>query len=202
MNADKLGEMKFTAFTVYLDENPKRYATLSRYRKLLTGAKTKNNRLKLRHVEDQMKAILDKGLETKRRKAGTGERVMVKMVYKDTPGNRRADRVGKEYEKVTYENAEVATCVRTRMRRRKRQSRANPDGTPGPRNAWIVAVEQAKAELDTPKFVIVRKEVRDPADETQVVGNKVYLRAVEIMAANKAAAAAAAPADEAVAMEE
>lgn len=199
MNSDKLEAMKFTAFTVYLDENPKRYATLSRYRKILTGAKTKNNRNKLRHVEDEMKAILDKGLETKRRKAGTGNRVMVKMVYKDTPGNRRADRVGQEYEKVVYENSEVETRVRTRMRRRKRQSRTNSDGTPGPRNAWIVAVEQAKAELETPKFVIVRKEVRDPTDEGQVIGNKVYVRAMEIMVANKAAAAEAVDAAEAAA---
>jgi len=190
MNAAKLEDMRHADLALYLEEHPKQYATLGRYRKILTGAKTKNNRLKLRYVEERMKAILDSGLQTKRRKAGTGDRVTVQMVYKDTPTNRRAGRVGQSYDKVTYENAEVATCLRTRMRRRKRKSRASADGAPGPRNAWITAVEQAKAELETPKFVIVRKEVRDPADAQQVLGNKVYLRAKELMAANKPQGAA------------
>lgn len=187
MNAAKLESMKFGEFTAYITANPKRYGTLSRYRKILaSSALGRNERKKLSFIEKEMEVILAKGLETKRRKPGTGTRVVVKKVYGNTPANIRKGLVGKEYEKVEYHDAEVETRVRTRMRRRKRQMRANSDGT-GHRNAWITAVAEAKKELGTKNFVIVRKEVLDPEDEDQVLGHKVYLRAKEIMEAAKAA---------------
>lgn len=191
MNAQKLETMKFGEFTEYLTKNPKRYGTLSRYRKILAALEpTRNGRKKLSFVEKEMKTILGQGLETKRRKPGTGTRVVIKKIYSNTPANVRKGLAGKEYEKVVYENAEMETRVRTRMRRRKREPRAGSD-KPARRNAWIMAVEAAKKELDTKNFIIVRKEVRDPEDEDQVLGNKVYMRAKELMVGIKAEEAAA-----------
>lgn len=191
--SEKLLSMRFAAFKKHLEDTPRKYATLSKYRKVFAAVdpetSTPANRKKLRLVEKQMDAIIAAGLTTKRRRPGTGTRVVEKLVYQDTPGNRRLNRVGQEYERVIYQDAVWDDLQRSQKRRRRRAARGT-DGAPR-RNLWIDAVQQAKAELGAPKFVIVRKEAKDAEDEAQKVGVAVYNRAVEIMAASKAASEAA-----------
>lgn len=187
MNSEKINNMRYANFTSYLDESPKKYATLSRYRKILSVEpnKTKLNRRKLKHVESLMKVILDNGLITTRRKSGTGERKEINLIYKDTPVNKRLGRVGNSYTKVVIEGGDVTEHTRTKMRRRKRRQRdvqAN-----GKRNAWIEAIEQAKQELNAPKFIIIRKEVKDESDPNQVLGHEIYKRAIILKDERKAA---------------
>ena len=194
--------LKYAEFNAYLEKNPKQYATLNKYRKNLIPDKSKQARRKLKAVEVLMQAKLNDGLSTKRRKVGTGTRVIEKRVYKDTPGNRRAKRVGEEYDKVTYQDAEFEVRKRTKMRRRKRQPR-NPDAPPR-RNLWIESVQESKKQLNSPAFVIVRSKITDPDSEAQQIGFDVYTLAKKIMAVKKEAAAlekAAAAAEKAAATE-
>jgi hypothetical protein len=186
----KLLALKPKAFTTYLEANPKRYNTLNRYRKLLAADPAPRNRTKLRQVEKLMQALLAEGVSTRRRKSGTGERVEVQLVYRDTASNRKLERVGQAYSKVVYQGAEFEDNTRGTMRRRRRQPRE--DGAPKKANTWIESIAEAKAQLGLPAFVIVRKVVGDAADADQVQGHQLYVRASELMAGKKAAAAAAA----------
>lgn len=117
-------------------------------------------------------------LKGKRRKEGTGKRVEQKLVYKDTPENRKRNRVGQEYTRVIWEDAEYEEVGR-KIRRVKR-SKVKRDGESKPRkNVWIEALQQAKQEAGVGKgsFVVVKKESSDPED----MGVKIYHRAREIM---------------------
>lgn len=178
---------------------PLAFTTLTRYRRSLMHElkaaeeekdleRGKLADTKLRIIEKRMRDSDDKQT---RRKAGTGKKVTVKATYKDTPSNRKLGRVGQEYERVVYEDAEVEECVR-KVRRRKRPAflRGEED-KPKRGNRWIRAVEQAKQELGAPGFVILRREPKDRDDPDQVMGARVYARAVEVMQEMKTAEAPA-----------
>ena len=124
----------------------------------------------------------------KRRKQGTGKRVVVKRKYCDNKNNRLLNRVGQEYESVTYEDCEIEE-VPVKLRRRKRR-RKTPEGGEKRVNLWIESVKKAKAELDAPKWCVIRSQVNDPGDPAQLKGVEVYNRAMEIMKEAKAKAAA------------
>lgn len=146
-------------------------------------------RKKLNIVEKRMRAISETGAVVKRvRKAGTGTKVEEEHIYTDNKANRDAGRVGQTYKKVKYTDAEYEERP-VKMRRIRRTSAGGED-KPKRTNMWIEAVQQAKAALGAPSFVIVRKEVSDPSDAQQVMGQKVYQKACEIMAAAKASQAA------------
>ena len=181
---------KFSEFRKFLEANPKKYNTLNRYRVLFAPDMSGNGRRKLKLVEAAMQVILDEGAIIKRRVPNTGTREEIEAVYKDTASNQKLNRVGQTYKKVVYTNSEFEETKRFKMRRRRRNLNADPD-KPVHKNLWIDSIGLAKAELNTPKLVIVRKAITDPADESQVLGNKVYLRAKEIMVAAQAVAAAA-----------
>ncbi len=197
--AMNMATAKFSEFRKYLEANPKKYNTLNRYRVMFAPDMSGNGRRKLKLVEAAMQVILDEGASIKRRVPNTGTREEIEAVYKDTASNQKLNRVGQTYKKVIYTNSEFEETKRFKMRRRRRNLNADPN-KPVHKNLWIDSIGLAKAELNTPKLVIVRKAITDPADESQVLGNKVYLRAKEIMvaaqavvAAEKAAVAAAAP---------
>jgi hypothetical protein len=185
-------DMPFADFTTFLDSKERKYSTLCRYRKILIDtiqkfdATDKTNmttirvcRKKLKYVEGKMQLILTAGVPTKRRKAGTGKKVEVEHIYKDTAQNRKSGRVGQTYMKVTYEDAEFEDVKREKMRRRRRRKTAN--STDASKNKWILAVAAAKKDIGAPNFVIVRREVKEPGNTEQEMGVKVYNRAKEIM---------------------
>ena len=188
--AMNMATVKFSEFRKYLEANPKKYNTLNRYRVLFAPDMSGNGRRKLKLVEAAMQVILDEGASIKRRVPNTGTREEIDAVYKDTASNQKLNRVGQTYKKVIYMNSEFEETKRFKMRRRRRNINADPN-KPVHKNLWIDSIGLAKAEFNTPKLVIVRKVITDPADESQVLGNKVYLRAKEIMVAAQAVAAAA-----------
>ena len=188
--ATNVATAKFSEFRKFLEANPKKYNTLNRYRVLFTPDMSGNGRRKLKLVEAAMQVILDEGASISRRVPNTGVREEIEAVYKDTVSNKKLNRVGQTYKKVVYTNSEYEETKRFKMRRRRRNVNANPD-KPVHKNLWIDSIGLAKAELNTPKLVIVRKVVNDPTSESQVLGNKVYTRAKEIMVAAQAVIAAA-----------
>lgn len=133
---------------------------------------------KLRLVEKAMRKKLKNGETVKKRRPGTGEKRVTQHVYQDTPSNRRLERVGKTYEKVTYVNGEITDSAIKLRRRRRAQSKGGSDAAPRA-NAWIKAVQFAKEELGAPKFVIIRRESSVEND----IGVRVYNRARELMKA-------------------
>ena len=182
---------KYADFKSFIDATPKKYNTLNRYRTILTPDMSANGRRKLKTIEEMMQVIIDVGHTTQRRVANTGTRETIELVYKDTVSNQKLNRVGQKYTKVVYTGATFEDSKRLKMRRRRRNTNANPD-VPHRTNLWIEAIGKAKVELETPKLVIVRKVVSDPTNEKQIIGHKVYLRAKEIIAASKLALAEAA----------
>lgn len=194
----KLLDMKPKAFMVYLENSPKKYNTLNRYRKILSSDLSTRNRTKLRHVEKQMQGMLEEGVKTRRRVSGTGKRVEVAMTYLDTASNRKLERVGQAYTKVIYEDAEFEDNHRAKMRRRRRQPRVVDESAPKRKNLWIDSIAEAKIQLNTAAFVIVRSTITNPEDPEQIVGNQLYILAKQIMAVKKAEAAAEAEAAEPV----
>lgn len=145
-------------------------------------------RKKVNIIEKRMRVLSAAENATKRvRKPGTGTKVEEEAVYADNKANREAGRVGQTYKKVSYTDAEYEE----RPLKMRRIRRVKPEGEEKPKrtNLWIEAIKQAKTELNAPKFVIIRSEVKDPNDEAQVLGNKVYQRAREILVAQKAEAA-------------
>ena len=161
-----------------------RYTTLNRYAR---GYQNNGDDARLRVVNRRLQQLAKNGdLKTRRRKEGTGKRVEKTFVYNDTPSNRKLERVGKEYKKWVWEDAEYEEIER-KIRRRRAKKRTAEEGLDEPekkkrRNLWIEAITQAKTELKAPAFLIVRREVKDPNDKTQKMGVKVYERAVQIMA--------------------
>ena len=145
---------------------------------------------KARAVYALMRERVEAGATVRRRKAGTGAKKEIQLVYRDTPANRKLSRVGVTYTKTVYENAEVEEV----KRKLRRQKRAKDPSRKRSGNAWIRAVVAAKAELGAPSFLIIRRESDDPND----AGVRVYHRAKQLMQQSKieaaeAAAAAAAP---------
>ena len=212
-------ELKSRVKDILTEENAKEFAVLlgleSRFTTLnRIGRKMaeEGDERRLRAVNTRLQELAAGGvLKTRRRKEGTGELQEQELEYKDTPTNRKLDRVGKTYKRVYYKDAEyeeVQRRVRRRKIRRKDDDDAGADGdaednggkakkqkdkTKKKRstNLWIDSVAQAKKELDAPRFLIVRREAPDPSNEVQVLGAKVYKRAMEIMAVSKEKAAAA-----------
>lgn len=146
-----------------------------------TGPTPEEQDKKARIIYALMKERVEAGATVRRRKNGTGAKREITMVYKDTAANRKLNRVGVSYTKTIYENAEVEEVAR-RLRRQKRAADPTKKRTG---NAWIRAVVAAKAELNAPPFLIIKKHAEDPLD----IGVRVYIRAREIMNANKATAA-------------
>lgn len=219
-NATVVG-MPLKEFRAHLRKDAEKivFTTLARYRRALIRELKEAEEskdldrghladAKVRVVEKRMRERIDKGdTEVKRRKSGTGKKVVKQLVYKDTPHNRKLERVGQTYEKVVYEDAEFEPKVR-KMRRRKRpvflagEEEAARRVKAQKNNKWIRAVSQAKEELGAPGFIIIRKEPKDPQDADQVLGSKVYARATELMRQFKAEEAAAAEAPQAEAAAE
>lgn len=143
---------------------------------------------KARAVYALMRERVEAGATVRRRKAGTGAKKEVQLVYKDTAANRKLNRVGVTYTKTVYEDAQVEEVAR----KLRRQKRATDPSKKRSGNAWIKAVVAAKAELGAPSFLIIKKSSEDPND----IGVRVYNRAKELMQAAKSEPAAAAPATE------
>ena len=163
-----------------------RYTTLNRYRSKYIA---ESNAERLRAINRRIQELLAEGsLKTRRRKPNTGARVERTFKYTDTTTNQKLGRVGKEYKRVVWEDAEYEEFDRKiRKRRIKKPELAEGEEAPPKRlNLWIEAVRDAKLEFDAPKFLIVRREATDPNDAVQKIGVKVYKRAIEIMATLKA----------------
>lgn len=130
-------------------------------------------------------------LKKKVRVPGTGERVEKTFVYNDSVQNKKLGRVGKEYKKWVWEGAEYVEEVRKVNKRRIHpiDEDGNKVATKRPKNRWILAIEQAKNEMGLTGLVIVRREAADREDEKQLIGEKVYKRAREIMDEGAAKAA-------------
>jgi len=192
MKFAQIKNSSFSDFKKKMDLRKRKYSTLCKYRKNLNQiineypeqqdnvVSNHSNKKKLRLVETEMKEIINEGMVNTRRKRGTGEREVVECEYLDTIQNRKKERVGKKYTKTRFKNAEFVDVKRQKMRKRKRKNKV----TRG-KNRWIVAVTEAKKQLKSPNFVIVRKEVTDKNDKSQKMGVAVYNLAKKIMEENK-----------------
>jgi hypothetical protein len=164
-----------------------KYATLNRYARYY---QQQGDDVRLRVVSRRLQELVKGGgLKARRRKEGTGTRVEKTFVYNDTLSNRKLERVGKEYKKWVWEDAEYEEVDRKIRRRKIKKRPAGTESSEGEeppkkkrRNFWIEAIALAKTELKAPAFLIVRREAKDPKDPTQKLGVKVYERAVKIMA--------------------
>lgn len=189
-----LTECDFKTFKKTINEKERKYTTLAVLRgKLVKLDTNEENTKKIRFLQHKMKKLVKEGVPMKKRIPGTGERVIVKIPYKDTPGNQKAGRVGQTYDKVVWQNAEYDENATRKMRKFKfkRPVTYDKDGNPiKKQNVWITAMQQAKQNLGAPSFVTPKKEVVDPNDEKQVIGHKVYVEAKRILAELKASAAA------------
>lgn len=169
-----------------VNEKPLHYNALATLRGVFTAQETLTSvqANKLRFVQRKMQECIDEGKVSKRRVPGTGERVEVEVEYKNTPENRKRGRVGQKYTRTVYKDAEYVEHKQKKMRRaRVKQREEDVEGFTAPvrRNFWIEAMAKAKANLGTENFVVVYKEVKDPKDEQQVLGHKVYLEARRIL---------------------
>lgn len=183
----QLHECDMKSFKKIIKANDSSYTAIASLRGYLAKKeRTELTTRKIRYLQNIMRSELKEGgITTKRRVPGTGEKVIVKVEYRDTPENRKMNRVGQTYDKVTYKNAEYTDYVQKKMRRykTKRPTRVDDDGNPiKRRNVWIEAVTQAKANYGVPNLVVVRKEVTDKNDPDQVMGKKVYIEAKKILA--------------------
>ena len=175
--------MDLKTFRAYMRNLPP-YKALERYRRALLKAGIEDNpdnAKKLKLVEKAMRTHIENGVTRKRKKANTGTRKEVTMVYADTKGNRELGRVGKEYTKVVWEDCEYEELP-VKFRRRKR-AKKDPSETGEKRvNLWIECVQKAKEDLEAPRWCVIRK-----TGEEGDVGVKVYNRAMELMKLAKAA---------------
>lgn len=173
-------------FKASLDNKPRAYNSLASLRGYLMKQEeiTPLLRKKILYTQRKMNEAVENANAGKRRVPGTGERIEEVVEYKDTPENRKRNRVGQTYTRVTYKDAEYEERTQRRPRRiRIKTTEPEVEGFTKPvrRNFWIEAMEIAKSELGAQSFIVVRKEVTDPNDEDQVFGHKVYLRAAEIL---------------------
>jgi len=163
-----------------------RYQSLSNLARKTHSARDKRRLAIVTKRIDEMQKSGE--LKKKVRVPGTGERVEKTFVYNDSVQNKKLGRVGKEYKKWVWEGAEYAEEVRKVNKRRIRpvDREGNNVVTKRPKNRWILAIEQAKKEMDLTGLVIVRREALDRQDENQLIGEKVYKRARQIMDENAA----------------
>lgn len=161
-----------------------RYSTLASLAKKMQSDKDKK---RLRIVSRRIEELQKSGeLKKKVRVEGTGTRVEKTFVYAKTKANDELGRSGKEYKKWVWEGAEYEVQDRRIRKRRIREELEGADEKPKrPKNRWILALEQAKQELKVTGLVIVRREALDRTDEKQVLGERVYKRAREIMDKSK-----------------
>ena len=176
------------------------FTTLEKYRKVLKRYinkyaesdthKSGVNQIKKKFaaLEHVMKKRTKAGVMGRRRVAGTGERKEVTLKYKDTASNRAQRRVGEEYTRVTWEGSEFEEYKRNiRTKKRKKVGPRDPNK---PANTWIKAFTKAKSEfpeIAPNTWVAPKKVVTDPSNAQEVLQNRVYLRAMEIMAEEKMA---------------
>ncbi len=176
----------FPEFKDILTESERSYSWLTSLCTYLSKQEdSKLNRQKISWIQEKRQQLLDAGkVKTKRRIPGTGTKVITKKPYKDTVDNRKAGRVGKFYDVVTYENAEYDERVQTNMRRvKKKRRKHDEDGEPVKKKQpglWIMAMDQAKRDMNITGFVKVRKTVTNESSDEQVFEHKVYLRAKHI----------------------
>lgn len=192
LNVKKVLSMDIKTFRSYIRTNPP-YSSLKRYRRELEKRIQKEEDTtidlkKIKAVEKSMRSAIDGGQTVKRRKAGTGNRVVTKSTYCDNKNNRMLKRVGQEFETVRYEDCEFEE-VPLKLRRRKRRRKAPENGEKRV-NLWIDCVARAKEEVDAPRWCVIRQKVNDPGDASQLKGVEVYNRAMELMQEAKAKKAA------------
>jgi hypothetical protein len=186
ITTSKLLAMDIKTFRSHLRKGPK-YTTLMRYRRDLANQPSEDeerkllDKKKLLAVEKTLRTMISEGMKVSRRKAGTGTRTEVEHEYKDTIANRKLNRVGQKYKRVVYEDYE--TEERDAVLRRRKRKR-DPDA-PKKTNLWIESVQIAKQELNAPKWIVIRKEVKDPDSEDQKLAVKIYNRAMELMRKKK-----------------
>lgn len=186
LRRDYLMTCSLNKFKAALDEREHSYSALANLRAhfLKREELTPVQANKFRYLQRKMRSCVKEGRVSRRRVPGTGKAVEVEMEYKDTPDNKRKNRVGQKYKRVVYEGAEYVEHKQKKMRT-TRISQPGPkvEGFTPPvrRNFWIEAMAKAKQNLGTDNFVVPFSEVKDPDDEKQVLGHKVYLEAHRIM---------------------
>ena len=204
LNRGKAMEADLKTFKKMLAEKDPSFSALTSLRSYLRKNLTKEGEeideaaedliiKKIRHVERLRANKMEEGVVVRKRKPGTGTRVVEKVPYRDTKANREKGLTpDKTYDRVVYKDAEYIEYKQTNMRRaRPKKRKSQSDDKKGKkRNFWIEAMQRAKQELGAPAFVIVRKTVSDPKDEDQILGHRVHKRAQEIKEELKAAAAA------------
>ncbi len=188
MNSASLLSSHIDEFSEYMNRagSTKSYNTLlgmrSKLKKHLKSEENENRVVsfdKIKIIEARMTELLSNGVTNKRRKEGTGTKRVLESEYKDNATNRKLERVGKKYQTVIYEEAEYEE-IPVKPFRPTKSTKKRKRGT-SITSPWILAMKQAKEELKAPAFVLARKEVSNPEDPKQVLGNKVYLRAKEIL---------------------
>ena len=146
------------------------------------------NAERLRIVSKRLQNLLHEGqLKVTRRKPDTGKRVEKTFTYANSSGNKKLNRVGTEYKRMVWEEAEYEQVDRG-VRKKRIKVEKDPDA-PKTTNMWISSITRAKEEIGAPAFLIVRREVKDPSDPNQKLGVELYKRAKEIMAELKEEAA-------------
>ena len=193
--------LSYPKFATAIEESEMPYNKLMNLRKFLIKTNevesTPKLKKKIRFVERKLKSSLEVGVTMRRRIPETGTRVVSTHTYKDTPSNRKRERVGVSYEKVSYKDADYEEIQRKRFRKYKTKKvvAEGEDGAsskPKRRNLWIEAMKIAKANVDAPALSIVYKEVKDPSNPKQVIGHQVYCEAIKQLQILKSQAADAA----------
>lgn len=151
------------------------YNILSR---LAGNAVKKKDKGRLRIVTKRINKVTEEGRAKRRvRVSGTGTRVKKEFTYIDNRINREKGIVGKTYTRDVWEDAEYEMVDRVPRRRRIRDE---GDETKND-NVWVKAIREARREMNVHGLVPLRREAKDPNDEQQILGERLYLRAREIM---------------------
>lgn len=188
----KVVESDFKTFKTLLQKEKRTYSSLVSLKNFLTKQEEDVLVLKkIGYTQKKMKEVIkeNNGLVTKKRVPGTGKKNVIEIPYKDTEQNRVLGRVGKTWSKVVYEGAEYKEHVQTTSRRyRTKRKKTDENGNVIKRsNPWITAVMEARKELNPDRFIPLRKDEPNPAEEDEVLGHQLYLRARSIQARNKEA---------------
>lgn len=156
------------------------YATLS---KIASKVAKDQDKKRLRIVNKRITDLHKDGQVTKRvRVEGTGTRVEKEFTYANSRVNQMNGLAGKTYTRAIWEGAEYEYVPRNI---RKRHVRTTEDASKKPPNKWILALQKARAEMGITGLVAVRREAKDRNDEQQILGERLYLRAREIMTEQK-----------------
>ena len=168
----KVISMEKKEFAKFVEEA--KFSSLVRLRKALLGLDDEKKKAKV--VEKRLREQIDEGYTVKRRKPGSGERVEETRVYKDSAQNRELDRVGREYKVVMYRDPEYIEVAPRLPKKPRRRSVENPK-----KNCWLESVAEAKVQIGAPKWVVIRKDVKNPEDPSEVMGHRLYTKAMEIL---------------------